>query len=263
MQVFVGQPARLGDRAPVTPRRTRRSAGSAPTDGIPAFVHAPYLVNFGSPTEATLPASVGAVAHALGRAAAIGARGVVVHAGSAVAGAHREEALAQLREHLLPVLDALDRRRPRAAGRADGRRRAGARRDRAGPRRLVRRSSTTTRCSGVCLDTCHAFAAGPRPRRPRRDEEDPRRPGQDGRPRAARAGARQRQQGPARLDRATGTRRSARATSARTRSPSCSATRRPAASRCVVETPGDAASHRQDVDVLRGLQGRLGPVGAS
>ena len=52
-------------------------------------MHAPYLVNFGSPTEATLRKSVDAIAHSLARGAAIGARGVVVHAGSCVAGAHR------------------------------------------------------------------------------------------------------------------------------------------------------------------------------
>ena len=126
---------------------------------LPVFVHAPYLVNFGSPTEATLVKSVASIAHSLQRAAALGARGVVVHAGSAVAGAHRDDALAQLRSHLLPLLETADP---------------------AGPRLLVEPTAgggqalaaTVAELGpwfdqldahpllGVCLDTCHAFAAG-------------------------------------------------------------------------------------------------------
>jgi deoxyribonuclease-4 len=48
---------------------------------LPVFVHAPYLVNFGSPTAATLDGSVAAVQHSLERGRALCARGVVVHAG--------------------------------------------------------------------------------------------------------------------------------------------------------------------------------------
>jgi deoxyribonuclease-4 len=122
-------------------------------------VHAPYLVNFGSPTEATLRRSVEAVAHAMRRGIAIGAKGVVVHAGSAVAGAHRDVAMKQLRTHLLPLLDEAD---------PDG------------PKLLVEPTAGggEALCAtveqlepwfaeldahamlGVCLDTCHLFAAG-------------------------------------------------------------------------------------------------------
>jgi deoxyribonuclease IV len=48
----------------------------------PVFVHAPYLVNFASASHATVESSAAAVAATLGKAAAIGAAGVVVHAGS-------------------------------------------------------------------------------------------------------------------------------------------------------------------------------------
>ena len=127
--------------------------------GLPVFVHASYLANFGSPTEATLDRSVATVAHALARAGAIGARGVVLHAGSAVLGSRREDALAQLRSHLLPVLQAADPAGPRllieptagggqalAATVAD----LGPWFDQLDAHPLL----------GVCLDTCHAFAAG-------------------------------------------------------------------------------------------------------
>jgi len=125
----------------------------------PVFVHAPYLVNFGSPTEATLRKSVDAVAHSLARGAAIGARGVVVHAGSAVAGAHRDEAIAQLRTHLLPLLDALPADGPRlliepTAG--GGQALAATVQDLA----PYFAALDDHEMLGVCLDTCHAFAAG-------------------------------------------------------------------------------------------------------
>ena len=158
VQVFVSNPRgwapSLGD-----PAQDEAFKGRNADSGTPSFVHAPYLVNFGSPTEATLRKSVEATEHALRRAAAIGAQGVVVHAGSAVAGAHRDLALGQLRSHLLPILDALA---------PDG------------PRLLVEPTAGGGQalCAtvqelepwfaqldahemlGVCLDTCHAFAAG-------------------------------------------------------------------------------------------------------
>ena len=158
VQVFVSNPRGWAPSAgdPVHDEAFRRRCSD---DGIPAFVHAPYLVNFGSPTKVTLDRSIEAVRHALRRGAAIGAAGVVVHAGSAVAGAHRDEALAQLREHLMPVLDEVPDEGPRllvepTAG--GGQALAATVQDLDAwfaqldnPPRL-----------GVCLDTCHAFAAG-------------------------------------------------------------------------------------------------------
>ncbi len=158
LQVFVSNPRGWAPSAgdPVQDERFRSGCESR---GIPVFVHAPYLVNFGSPTEATLKRSVDATRHAMQRATALGARGVVVHAGSAVAGAHRDEAMAQLRQHLLPLLE---------AAAPDG------------PRLLVEPTcgGGQALCAmvqqlgpwfdqldahpllGVCLDTCHLFAAG-------------------------------------------------------------------------------------------------------
>ncbi|MGI9005823.1 MAG: deoxyribonuclease IV [Streptosporangiaceae bacterium] len=74
--------------------------------GLPVFVHAPYLVNVGSPEAGLRAKSAGLVRHCLRRGADIGARGVVVHAGSAT-GASRAAGLAAMRETLLPLLGAL------------------------------------------------------------------------------------------------------------------------------------------------------------
>ncbi len=158
VQVFVSNPRgwALSAGDPARDEEFRRLAAER---SLSTYVHAPYLVNFGSPTEATLRKSVDAVAHAMGRGAQIGARGVVVHAGSAVAGAHRDEAMMQLREHLLPVLDNLPSDGPRlliepTAG--GGQALASTVQDLAAYFEQLDHHPML----GVCLDTCHAFAAG-------------------------------------------------------------------------------------------------------
>ena len=158
VQVFVSNPRGWAPSAG-DPAQDEAFKGRCADASVPVYVHAPYLVNFGSPTEATLSKSVAAVEHAMRRGLAIGAKGVVVHAGSAVAGAHRDDAMAQLRTALLPLLEAAD---------PDG------------PRLLVEPTAGGGQALaatvqelepwfaqldghemlGVCLDTCHAFAAG-------------------------------------------------------------------------------------------------------
>jgi deoxyribonuclease-4 len=155
LQVFVSNPRgwalSLGD--PAKDEEFRSACSS------PVFVHAPYLVNFGSPTEATLRKSVDAVAHSLARGAAIGAQGVVVHAGSAVAGAHRDDAIAQLRTHLLPLLEALPADGPKLLiePTAGGGQALAATVQDLGP---FFAALDQHEMLGVCLDTCHVFAAG-------------------------------------------------------------------------------------------------------
>jgi deoxyribonuclease-4 len=124
--------------------------------GLAVFVHAPYLVNVGSPDALVRERSVAAIRHSLRRGRDIRARGVVVHTGSAVGG-DRDTALGRVRECLLPLLDEL---------RDDD------------PDLLLEPMAGQTLCAalpdlepyldrldwhpraGVCLDTCHAFAAG-------------------------------------------------------------------------------------------------------
>ena len=161
VQVFVQNP-RGWANPHGDPTQDRAFRAGCQADGIPAFVHAPYLVNLGSPTAATLERSAAAVRHALLRGRAIGARGVVVHTGSAVGGGHRDTAIRQVRERLLPLLDALrDGAEPGpdlllepTAGQGES---LCARIEQLEPYLAALDHHPRV---GVCLDTCHAFAAG-------------------------------------------------------------------------------------------------------
>ncbi|MDA0634625.1 deoxyribonuclease IV [Nonomuraea sp. MCN248] len=153
IQVFVTNPRGWA----LNPGRPDQDALLAES-GVETFVHVPYLVNFGSPSADTLANSEAVVRHTLRRGAEIGARGVVVHTGSAVS-QPRDDAMRQLREHLLPLLAEIP----------DG-----------GPDLLLEpmAGQGAMLCAtvgdlepylaaldwhpraGVCLDTCHAFAAG-------------------------------------------------------------------------------------------------------
>ncbi len=127
--------------------------------GMSVFIHAPYLVNLGSGDPAVAEKSADAVAHALRRGGEIGARGVVVHAGSAVGWADREQALRQLGEIALPLLDKLGDDDPDLlfepmAG--QGQMLCAQAGDLAPYLAAVERHPK----AGICLDTCHMFAAG-------------------------------------------------------------------------------------------------------
>ncbi|HUZ35975.1 MAG TPA: deoxyribonuclease IV [Streptosporangiaceae bacterium] len=126
--------------------------------GLPVFVHAPYLVNLGSPDPVTRRRSAGSLAHSVHRGREIGARGVVVHTGSAVS-ASREQGMRHVRESLLPLLDSLGSTGPDLllepmAG--QGRMLCATAED-LGP--YLDALDWHPR-AGLCLDTCHAFAAG-------------------------------------------------------------------------------------------------------
>jgi deoxyribonuclease-4 len=159
VQVFVSNP-RGWARAEGDPAQDEIFAAGCAQRGVPVFIHAPLLVNLGSPTRATVDQSSAALAHGLRRGREIGAEAVVFHAGSAVTDEHLPAALRQVREVLLPLLD---------ASATEG-----------GPRLLVEPSAGGGRCLaarvedleryleavdghpwlGVCFDTCHAWAAG-------------------------------------------------------------------------------------------------------
>src|SRR4051794_35398007 len=104
LQIFAGNP-RGWALSPGDPEQDEGFRAACREAKMPVFVHAPYLINLGSPTPATSERSVTSLRHALRRAHEVGAVGVVVHAGSAVDGAHRALAMRQVREGLLPVLD--------------------------------------------------------------------------------------------------------------------------------------------------------------
>jgi len=167
LQVFVGNP-RGWALSPGKPAEDAAFAAATAERGMRTFIHTPYLVNLGSPTPATYERSVALVAHNLRRAAEIGAEGVVVHTGSYVdpagdpegAADRQAAALSQVREGLLPLLDLVA--------------------DDGAPWLLLEPTAGQGRslCAGVedlqaylgaldfhpkagiCLDTCHVFAAG-------------------------------------------------------------------------------------------------------
>jgi deoxyribonuclease IV len=151
IQVFVSNPRGWATSAgdPEQDARLRDS-------GMPVFIHAPYLINVGSADPAVAGKSATALEFALRRGAAIGAQGVVVHAGSAT-GWSRPEALRQAAAMLAPLLDAdgcPDLLIEPMAGQGQ---------------MLCSRAADLAPYlaaldwhpkAGVCLDTCHMFAAG-------------------------------------------------------------------------------------------------------
>ena len=158
LQVFVGNP-RGWARSTGNPEQDRAFRDACAATGTRAFVHTPYLVNLGSPTPNTYQQSVDTVTHNLVRAAEIGAEGVVVHTGSCVAEGGTVAALRQVREGLLPVLDRLDADSPwlllePTAGQGQSLC--------AGVEDLEAYLAALDFHPrvGICLDTCHVFAAG-------------------------------------------------------------------------------------------------------
>lgn len=159
VQVFVANP-RGWATTPGRPREDEEFRAGCAERSLRVFVHAPYLINPGSHSPETVDRSVASLRHSLRRGREIGAEGVVVHTGSATGGRDREDALRQVRERLLPLLAELT--------------------DDADPWLLLEPTAGqgTSLCSraeelapyfaaldhhprlGVCLDTCHAFAAG-------------------------------------------------------------------------------------------------------
>jgi deoxyribonuclease-4 len=171
-QVFVSN-SRGWAPPPVDPAADGRFRAEVAAAGLgPLFVHAPYLVNFASDSRVTLDRSREVVAATLAKAAGIGAAGVVVHAGQAL-GSGRAAGLASSRELLLPLADAIDR--PSGGGGPAGADAAPGRLDlvlelTAGTRgalaaRFEEMAELLTACDDhprlkVCMDTCHAQAAG-------------------------------------------------------------------------------------------------------
>jgi deoxyribonuclease IV len=157
IQIFVTNP-RAWALPPVSAGQTKALREHAEAAGLPVFVHAPYRINLGSPDELLRGRSASMLSYCLQRGADLGARGVVVHAGSAIS-PDRQDGLRRMREALLPVLDKLP---------DDG------------PDVLIEpmAGQGTVLCARIaeigpylaalewhprallCLDTCHLFAAG-------------------------------------------------------------------------------------------------------
>lgn len=158
IQIFVSNPRgwAMPDLDPSLDEKFRERAAAA---DLITWVHAPYLINFGSPTEQTYQNSLATTAYSLARGARIGAQGVVVHTGSAVIPENLENAWKQIHDGVLPILDALPETAPflllePTAGQGQS---------------LCKRLDDLALYLdalehhpkvGICLDTCHVFAAG-------------------------------------------------------------------------------------------------------
>lgn len=112
----------------------------------PVYVHASYLINIASPSEELRRKSAALLGEEIRRAEAIGADYVVLHAGNA-----RDERGA--RRAASSIIDAV--------GRSGGRARL-LLENTASPLAglLMILAEAAEAVSGVCLDSCHAFAAG-------------------------------------------------------------------------------------------------------
>lgn len=160
-QVFVGNP-RGWSTSTGDPAEDAAFRAGCEQRGLRVFVHSPYLVNLASPTPETAERSAHLVAHTLLRAAQVGAEGVVVHTGSTVISTGADgvaAALAQVRDLLLPVLERLPDDGPSVlleptAG--QGRSLCATVGDLEPYLAALDRHPKV----GVCLDTCHAYAAG-------------------------------------------------------------------------------------------------------
>jgi deoxyribonuclease-4 len=118
VQVFVANP-RGWATPPGNPAQDELFRSECAARSVPAYVHAPYLINFGSHTEATVERSVLSLRHSLRRAREIGALLLESTAGQG-------SSLCSRTWDFGPYFEALDFH-PRL---------------------------------GVCLDTCHIYAAG-------------------------------------------------------------------------------------------------------
>jgi deoxyribonuclease-4 len=126
---------------------------------IETYVHAPLREYLGSPTEGTYKNSLASTKYSLKRGREIKAKGVVIHTGSAVDEGNIKKAWKQIHEGMMPILNELDDQDPwlllePTAGQGQS---------------LVKRLEDLNNYFealewhpkvGICLDTCHVFAAG-------------------------------------------------------------------------------------------------------
>jgi len=158
IQIFASNPRgwAMPDANPSADKEFRTAAESM---DITTYVHAPFLINLGSPTEATFENSLASTEYSLKRGRDLGALGAVIHTGSAVKEEFVDQAWKQIHEGMMPILERLKDDDPflllePTAGQGQS---------------LVRRLEELIKYFdalehhpkvGICIDTCHVFAAG-------------------------------------------------------------------------------------------------------
>lgn len=156
LQVYVSNP-RGWALAAGRPDQDERLRSWSEQASIPVFIHAAMLVNLGSPEAEIRRKSAAVLKHALARAEEIGARGVVFHGGSARTPDRFPAALADMGAAVRELLGERDGPQLLVEPTAGGGQPLLA--------RLEQLDAYFTAAEhhprlGVCLDTCHVFAAG-------------------------------------------------------------------------------------------------------
>jgi deoxyribonuclease-4 len=148
LQMFLGDPQSWRRPAP------RADGDALRRSPLPVYVHAPYLVNVASPNNRVRLPSRKIVAQTLEGAAAVGAAGVVVHAG------HAEDGFARGLLRWRKALEELAQPVPLLIENTAG-----------GANAMARTADTVAELwaaldglpAAFCFDTCHAHAAGEDP----------------------------------------------------------------------------------------------------
>jgi deoxyribonuclease IV len=157
VQFFLGDPQ--GWKAPVFPREPGELRAAFQDAGVDAYVHAYYTINVASPNNRIRIPSRKLLQQQLDAAAAVGARGLIVHGGYVTAGVDLEEGYDSWRK----AIERTDRPLPMLIENTAG-----------GDGAMARGLDAIARLwdaiggvadngggeIGFCLDTCHAFASG-------------------------------------------------------------------------------------------------------
>lgn len=147
VQIFISNPQSW--KKPLV----REDAAELAASGLPIYVHAPYLINVVSPNNRVRIPSRKTLADTVAAAESIGAAGVVVHGGHVTGDGVFEDGLERWRKALEPIESTVPVLIENTAG---------------GGKAMARRVEDIARLwetvgdlgVGLCLDTCHAWAAG-------------------------------------------------------------------------------------------------------
>jgi deoxyribonuclease IV len=158
IQIFVSNPRGWAHAAGI-PEQDELFRSQCSSQDIVNFIHAPFLINLGSPTLTTYENSLASTSHALMRGRELHSQGVVVHTGSAVDVSHVERAWKQIHDGVMPILERLGDEDPwlllePTAGQGQSLCRT------IDDLSLYMDALEHHPKVGICLDTCHVFAAG-------------------------------------------------------------------------------------------------------
>ena len=158
IQIFASNPRgwAMPEANPTADKEFRTAAEAM---DITTYIHAPFLINLGSPTEGTYENSLASTEYSLRRGRELGALGAVIHTGSAVKEEFVDQAWKQIHDGMMPILEKLKENDPYlllepTAGQGQS---------------LVKRLEELVKYFdalefhpkvGICIDTCHVFAAG-------------------------------------------------------------------------------------------------------